>query len=326
MELEVLHHSGIPETGIISIRAGSTRRQAQLATLDRAFKFPNEPEECSTFKVDVLNMLGSARLAYNPSEDQYSLMLDPVEGGAVQPDESSGMEVAFRVRRCDNAKGEGVEDATAQEASQDRDKQKEQDARQYLEKHGLTTFMQFLMQSLMKDKPANPYSFLQKQVTKRMVSEVSRSIGGDRIDMLLEDKGLDALIQNLSSGEAPFEVTAEQLEQLERDARLAGEQLRADNARLRETAASLKQKYGQLLEETAELQRTLPAAEAPELPAVHDAASSQVAAYREIAQKQGEITALAQENAALVSQLGDMRMQIDSIYSDINDMKANAVP
>lgn len=334
MELEVTHHSGIPETGVLSIRAGGTRRQAQLATLDRPFKFPNRPEECSTFKVDVLNLLGSARLAYNPAEVEYSLALDPAEEAAGEAETPSGMEVVFQVRRCDGEKAvEGGEDALAPalDASQDQDKdqRREQEARQYLEKHGLTTFMQFLMQSLMKDKPANPYSFLQKQVTKRMVSEVSRSIAGDRIDLLLEDKGLDTLLQKFSSSTAPVEVTAEQLAQLERDAAVASEQLRADNARLRETAAKLKDKYGQLLEETAILQKqAMPESplDATAMPASQQGESPQIVAYREIAAMQDEIKALAQENSALVSQLAGMRTTIDSVYTEIDEMQANLSP
>jgi len=326
MELEVLHHNGIPQTGVISIRAGGTRRQAQLASLDRPFKFPTRPEECNTFKVDVLDLLGSGRLAYNPSEDEYSLVLEPAEGVSASPDESSGMEVAFRVRSSDGEKAAELgEEAAA--ADEERDRRKEQDARQYLEKHGLTNFMQFLMQSLMKDKPANPYSFLQKQVTKRMVSEVSRTIAGDRIDLLVEDKGLDTLLEKFSSGEVPLEVTPEQLAQLERDAAAAGEQLRADNARLRETAARLKEKYGQLVEETTNLQKqVLPDTQFPMMPAPQPGESQQLAAYREIAHMQDEITALAKENADLVSQLVGMRKTIDSVYCEIDDLQTNIAP
>ncbi|CAK0861055.1 unnamed protein product [Prorocentrum cordatum] len=207
-------------------------------------------------------------------------------------------EVAFRVRSSDGEKaaelgedpgglGGGEVRREAAAADEERDRRKEQDARQYLEKHGLTNFMQFLMQSLMKDKPANPYSFLQKQVTKRMVSEVSRTIAGDRIDLLVEDKGLDTLLEKFSSGEVPLEVTPEQLAQLERDAAAAGEQLRADNARLRETAARLKEKYGQLVEETTNLQKqVLPDTQFPMMPAPQPGESQQLAAYREIAHMQ----------------------------------------
>lgn len=321
----MLRHHGIPETSIISIRAGGTRRQAQLSTLDRPLKFPCEPEQSTTFKVDILDLLGSARLAYNPAENEYSLSLESVYGRG----DTNDMEVAFRVRRAgDPSYGEPVSPKNAGAASRAeddkaKDARRESAARDYLEKHGLTAFMQFLMQSLMKDKPPDPYSFLQKQITKRMVTEVSRSVAGDKVD-LLEDKGLETLLKRFNSPEAPLEVTTEQLEQLERDAAMAGEQLRADNARLRETAEQLKCRYGQLIDETAMMhQQAAAKAEAhggPQMPPLAPGESPQIAAYREMARMQDDISGLAKENADLVAELANMRAGMDNVYGEIDEM------
>ncbi|CAE8593196.1 unnamed protein product, partial [Polarella glacialis] len=109
-----------------------------------------------------------------------------------------------------------------------KDKLKEASARDYLEKHGLTTFMQFLMQSLMKDKPSDPYSFLQRQVTKRMM------VNAPEITLLPEDSDLESLLTKLAM-EAPVDISCEDLELLEREAAIAGEQLRKDNLLLKET-------------------------------------------------------------------------------------------
>lgn len=331
MELEVLRHHGIPESGIISIRAGGTRRQAQISTLDRPLKFPCEPGQGTTFKVDILDLLGSGRLAYNPGENEYSLSLDSACGG------DDDMEVAFRVRRAgDPAFGEttspvgggGAEPRGGAEPKDDRsrDARKEAAARDYLEKHGLTAFMQFLMQSLMKDKPPDPYSFLQKQVTKRMVTEVSRSVAGDKVD-LLEDKGLETLLKKFNSTDAPLEVTVEQLEQLERDAAAAGEQLRTDNVRLRETAEQLKYRYGQLIEESAFIHKQAAAKAGlimdgePRMPPVAYGESPQMATYREIARMQDDISDLARENADLVAELANMRAAVETAHVEMDEMQ-----
>jgi len=331
MEVEVLRHSGIPESSMLSIRAGGTRRQAQLSQLDRPLKFPCGPEGVSTFKIDVLDLLGTARLAYNPGETEYSLSIDPVVEGA-----NSLMEVVFSVRRpgeehqpravgntsvCDA-------DAAATDDEKAKDHKKENAARDYLDKHGLTAFMQFLMQSLMKDKPADPYSFLQKQVTKRMVTELSRNVAGEKVD-IPEDKGLEKLISTFTS-KAPGVVTPEQLAELEREAAAAGEQLRSDNAKLKETAEQLKLRYGELLNETAQLQ--MQAADnatgaLPPMPPRTADETPQLAAYREIAQIQEEVSALAKENSALVAQLATMRSSIDSVRGEIDDLhKAPSQP
>jgi len=328
MEILVNKRSGIPETAIISIRAGGTRRQAPVTQLDRPLKFPSNPDENTSFKVDVLDQLGSARVAYNPSEHEYSLALESMDPNPSCL--STGMEVSFKVRRA----GEELPDFktgqlqdTQQDPEMETAKRTEASARDYLEKHGLTSFMQFLMQSLMKDKPADPYSFLQKQVTKRMVTEVSRSVAGDKVDLLLEDKGLETLLQKFTNAEAPMEVTTEQLEQLERDAAAAGEQLRADNARLRETAEQLKTRYGQLLQETAQLQEEERNREAPkataDMPPIPQGESPQLAAYREIAQMQDDISSLAKENADLVSELAKMRASIDQVHGEIEGIQAS---
>jgi len=329
MELEVLRHHGIPESSIVSIRAGGTRRQAQLSQLDRPLKFPAGPESVNTFKIDVLDMLGTARLAYNPSESEYCLTLDPASDAG-----PTNMELVFCVRRpgeagptSAGAKGgdaggeDGVAAVTDDEKS--RDQKKEVAAREYLDKHGLTTFMQFLMQSLMKDKPADPYSFLQKQVTKRMVTELSRNVAGEKVDVP-DDKGLEKLISTFTS-RAPASVTPDQLALLEREAAAAGAQLKADNARLRETAEQLKSRYGQLLQETAQLQMQTAdeggaAPAGPQLPPAVPGESAQLTAYREIAHMQDEVSSLAKENADLVAQLATMRSSIDSVRGEIDDL------
>jgi len=311
MEVEVLRHHGIPESSIISIRAGGTRRQAQLSQLDRPLKFPSGPEGISTFKIDVLDLLGTARLAFNPAESEYCLALEAAGEGAGP----TNMEVAFAVRRPE---AQGEEAAPHTDDERLRDQRKESAARDYLDKHGLTSFMQFLMQSLMKDKPADPYSFLQKQVTKRMVTELSRSVAGEKVEVP-DENGLERLITSFT-GKAPVGVTPEQLAELEREAAAAGDQLRADNARLRETAEQLKSRYGQLLQETAQLQLQEEGPEGPQLPPATQDESPQLVAYREIAQMQDEVSALARENAALVAQLATMRSSIDSVRGEIDVM------
>lgn len=311
----MLRHRGIPASSIISIRAGGTRRQAQLSALDRPFKFPCRPEECTTFKVDALDLLGSARLAYNPDENEYCLPLEPTEGGS-----QASMEVSFRIKRAGAAGSHGAGEA---EEDRSKDQRKEGAARDYLEKHGLTAFMQFLMQSLMKDKPPEPYTFLQREVTKRMVTEITKNA---------EDPGLESLIAKLSS-QGPQGVSAEQYSNLEHEAAAVGEQLRTDNARLRETAEQLMSRYGQLLDESALLHRAAAskgpsgaASVAPTEAMAESSASMQVAAYKDIAKMQDEVTVLAKENALLVSELARMLSSIDTVRGEIDSIHQSRPP
>eukprot|EP00440_Ansanella_granifera_P005549 gb/GFBE01006028.1/.p1 GENE.gb/GFBE01006028.1/~~gb/GFBE01006028.1/.p1 ORF type:complete len:303 (+),score=78.59 gb/GFBE01006028.1/:1-909(+) len=302
MELEVTCHHGIPETSVISIRAGSTRRQAHLSQLDRPFKFPIKPEECSTLKVDILDLSGTARLACAPGVSEYTIPMEsPVEGEA-----PTGMEVAVKMTPL----GGGKASTAAHDEEQSRDKKKEEAAKAYLEKHGLTSFMQFLIQSLMKDKPEDPYAFLQRQVTKRqMAAELSGGHGCP------QDSQLEALMMKLST-EAGQAVPVEQLQDLERQAAAAGEQLRKDNVELRAAVDQLKSRYKALLVENTMLQEEVGGAEG--------GATAPPSPQMDLATAQDEVGGLAQENAMLVSELARMRESIESVRNEIEMLQGPA--
>lgn len=317
----MLRCHGIPETSVLSIRAGSTRRQVNLSSLDKPLKFPGGPEQCATFKVDVLDLLGSSRLAYDPSESEYCLTLDPADENNARV-----MEVAFSIRREGEARKSGYlsdEGWPLTEDERTTDERRELSARDYMEKHGLTNFMQFLMQSLMKDKPADPYAFLQKQVTKRLVTEISKQSHAKAEE---EDGGAAFLAKSLAPA-----VSCEELAALASQASATSGQLREDNRRLRDMTAQLKRRYWQLLEEGAPVVST--AAPTPAIPLQsvegHGAIglapllevcpdeSPQAAAYREIASEQEEVVRMARENSALVEELAQMRAKIDQVRDDV---------
>jgi len=290
MDIEVTKTNNIPQNSVISIRAGNTRRQAALSALDRPLKFPNKPDSCTTFKVDVLDMLGTARLAYHPGEKQYLLELDPVNNGSGK-EGSPGMEVAFTVHSADDEKVNDVDaNNPAKESNAWRHRQ-ELAAKDYLEAHGLLSFMQFLMQSLMKDKPAYPYTFLQKQCAIRMTlledakssltaeapkpSEVLAAQGNLETPDKKDEEPLDAPVKkDKEQLDAPVKkeepelkpnspdvdlqeqtLTLEQLTKMEHDANAARIKLVNDNLQMRRTASELKLVFKKLVEESMQLHR-----------------------------------------------------------------------
>lgn len=285
MELEVVRHSGIPESSILSIRIGSTRRLVHLNQLERPLKFPVRPEEVSSVKIDVMDLSGTARVACNAKTKEYTIALESPEEGET----ATGMEVAIKM------KPQGLGDAALDEEVE---KKKEDEAKAYLEAHGLTSFMQFLIQSLMKDKPADPYGFMQRQVTKRVVATQTR-------ESTDSEKQLEEILQKLSS-EASDSVPAEQLQALQQQAEAAGEQLRKDNEELRGMLNMLKTRYKLLLAENSEL-----AKEVGEDPAGVDLAAAK-----------DDIGGLVTENASLVSELTSMRKKIESMKGEVEKMKA----
>lgn len=73
MDVIVKEASGIESDTIVSIRAGSTRRQGRLI-LDQPFCFPNLLVNASPFNVDLLRNVASAKLNVSPDVEDYEVI------------------------------------------------------------------------------------------------------------------------------------------------------------------------------------------------------------------------------------------------------------
>jgi hypothetical protein len=357
MNLEVIDHKGLPESGVLSVRAGSTRRQATIDQLGgKPFKFPHKPQEVKHIKIDVLDHLASGRLEVGGKPRQeYILDLEPAIDGVSQT-----MSVTFSVK----GRGEGAGGGHASDSAGNRSGnesmanfptfaqldlnsdgvitkeefekattavkgewavKREHAAKGYLEEHGLVSFMQFLMQSLMKDKPGDPYAFLQKQVAMRAAQQRLLASG-------TEDQDIDALLKKLDP-EVSGAASIEQLAALEREALAAGERLKDDNDKLRSTALELKSEYDRLLQESMSYRdkaggTTLnlpPITETTGNPKTSPAEGEtpQVSAYKEILAVQEEVSVLAKENSSLVESLASMMQAIDAVRGEISSIDAS---
>lgn len=229
------------------------------AALEKPLRFPCRPDEVSAFKVDLLDLRGSGRVPFDFGEESFRLPLDPVEEPKeVNPHQQ--MEVEFAVR---SVTPEGP-DSTMSALEDSTRHRKADEAQGYLEEHGLLPFLQFLLQGLMQDKPADPYAFLRKQIDLKLQR---RPMTGDRSTLPgsshsrraemsqvheAEMEAVDDLIHKLTP-RGSTSVPSEELVDLERQAEEARRLLEADNARLRD---ELKEEYEQLMRQTARLQAT----------------------------------------------------------------------
>lgn len=194
MELHVVSSEGIPEGCVLSVRAGSTRRQAPV-TADRPFRFPDTLAEAMPFKVDVLEPVASARLILRAGEErrtdcQYTI---PLESSAAEAEgnaevkqetdkqvaaEAAAMSVTIAVSPLDDAKREEPKDDSADASRPGSSSKAKQPSpgssassrrglvnasREYLDKHNLVEFTQLLVQSVIKEQPDKPYAFMAKQ-------------------------------------------------------------------------------------------------------------------------------------------------------------------
>mmetsp|Transcript_75769 Transcript_75769/g.214187 ORF Transcript_75769/g.214187 Transcript_75769/m.214187 type:complete len:220 (-) Transcript_75769:183-842(-) len=195
MELHVVDTEGIPDGCVLSVRAGSTRRQAPVAA-DRPFRFPTSAAEAQPFKVDVLEPVASARLILRPGEErrmdcQYTIPLDAVvaKGAGVEekaeaedPKGEPEMSVTIAVKPTEEQKA-AAEDEEKKNSDGEGDGQpgssknkrgsggssassrhgQANAAREYLDRHNLVEFTQLLVQSVIKEQPDKPYAFMAQQ-------------------------------------------------------------------------------------------------------------------------------------------------------------------
>ncbi|CAE7415060.1 unnamed protein product [Symbiodinium sp. KB8] len=137
---------------LLSVRVGNLRRQATLAALQqRALRFPEELCVGKTLKLELLQQVGSEVVVCSHEESyrvafeagQLALTVSPESGDQddAASDERFEMD-GLPMRRQDAAAG----------------------AKEYLEKHELLPYLQGLLETVCKEKPANPYRFLWRQL------------------------------------------------------------------------------------------------------------------------------------------------------------------
>ncbi|CAK0867654.1 unnamed protein product [Prorocentrum cordatum] len=69
MEVSLLSNRGIGSDMVLSIRAGTTRRQAPISSA-RPFRFPKFPSQETPLKIDVLRQVATAYVVQKPGGDQ----------------------------------------------------------------------------------------------------------------------------------------------------------------------------------------------------------------------------------------------------------------
>jgi len=177
MEVSVYDTSGIPEGCILSVRAGNTRRQAPVP-LAEPLRFPNLPFNAKQFKVDVLKLLGTARLNIEATQEVESYTLNMDVG-----DNVGKVTVGLTVREAPALCGKRAAELKAfdrhvqspaspslQEspatlsacpsppATSDEMSKAVQDTRDYAREHNIPNLVQEMLQNVLRERPAAPFS------------------------------------------------------------------------------------------------------------------------------------------------------------------------
>lgn len=154
MEVSVTGSQGIPDGSILSIRAGQVRRQGNLAP-NKPMHFEKGPMQASPFKIDVFAPIASSRLTLTPGGGNYAVSL------------KDGMLIDLMVKPTE-ANGNGHlgsnEDIRETQSRQSRRQKAALDTQAYIEEHQLVQFVQNLMQSVLAEKPMDPYKYMEESL------------------------------------------------------------------------------------------------------------------------------------------------------------------
>jgi len=276
MEVTLSDTIGLPQGTLLSIRVGSTRRQA---VVDSKFKlvFPKGCKHGEDIKVDALQQIGSNMMKYNESVGRYDLDLDDF-----------GSKVSLNMR-------EVIQPATEQEISAAPEAAKVDDssvshrhrvavyARKYLDEHKLLTWAHKLFQDLIHDQPADPWGYIDKrsaeargeaelaakaEAEKKLAQadlEDIRQRTATQLQQAAEDGSLEnALSHSQEAPELPpMSKELEDITDSQEVAHMKTEEEDLDNLRLKTQAALFRAAEDGSLQEVLGSKASQPAAKAP---------------------------------------------------------------
>mmetsp|Transcript_101757 Transcript_101757/g.270717 ORF Transcript_101757/g.270717 Transcript_101757/m.270717 type:complete len:334 (-) Transcript_101757:113-1114(-) len=148
---------GIPDGSILSIRAGTKGRQMPLK-FDEPFRLPTTKEASSSFKIDIFAQFGKARLTLRPGKYEYTAQIQSPEGLPLGS-------IDFEARdTSEREKGQQPAAVPRAAAGPSRRAQATVLASSYLDQHGLIQYLQGLLQSILREKPADPYQYMIQQL------------------------------------------------------------------------------------------------------------------------------------------------------------------
>jgi Ca2+-binding EF-hand superfamily protein len=175
MEVSLVEMQGLPPGCLVSVRMGSTRRQAPADPEKLRLMFPKGCSPKDSIKVDLLAPVGSAEMPFAPDANLYPLQV-PINGALAnitlglreapadminkpeKPPPAPGFNLNSIYASMDFSKDDNAGSYTPHTAS--RRHKIALEARTYLDKHQILSFVHGLLQALIRDRPIDPWDFV----------------------------------------------------------------------------------------------------------------------------------------------------------------------
>eukprot|EP00930_Biecheleria_cincta_P037777 TRINITY_DN25956_c0_g1_i1.p1 TRINITY_DN25956_c0_g1~~TRINITY_DN25956_c0_g1_i1.p1 ORF type:complete len:685 (-),score=139.18 TRINITY_DN25956_c0_g1_i1:91-2145(-) len=192
MEFSLISKQNICDDAIMSIRAGSVRRQAALKS-ERKFNFPAiDVLKENPVRVDIMKHVGTAFLCLKPEGGQYKLEFDG---------ETPMASCELCVQMGDGSESEKPS------PSADRGTQgtSAKDAKTYLDSHKVLEIFQSILQTVLKEKPSDPCTYIGKQFMNGYTPTdcpQDRQTSQEKHDLPKEDDSMIAQLTSMGFGEA----------------------------------------------------------------------------------------------------------------------------
>lgn len=158
---------GLPDDSIISIKTGSSRRQAQVSQLgpnSPAFTFPVSSAEDVKMKIDVMRCVGSRHMALRPEEGVYEVEMGEANG--------INLKLGVHGKACEKPQRSLTKAEANTKASEGYVElgARAQQHRDYLEDEGVLKLMKSLLATVVLEQPEDPYSYMAEQFCKARFS------------------------------------------------------------------------------------------------------------------------------------------------------------
>eukprot|EP00931_Biecheleriopsis_adriatica_P066348 TRINITY_DN40729_c0_g1_i1.p1 TRINITY_DN40729_c0_g1~~TRINITY_DN40729_c0_g1_i1.p1 ORF type:complete len:642 (+),score=187.44 TRINITY_DN40729_c0_g1_i1:58-1926(+) len=144
MEFSFIAQHNISDDTIMSIRAGSEKKQAPLKS-GRPFVFSKMPLEENPVRLDLLRPIGTAYLCLKPGGGQYKVTFDG--------DSEATCELQVQMNEAEGRAEEAVEPSSPKLSAN-------VEAKAYLEAHQVLPVLQSVLQTIVKEKPAEPFAHI----------------------------------------------------------------------------------------------------------------------------------------------------------------------
>lgn len=245
MEVSLIEADGIPEGCLISVRAGSTRRQAPVeANKPCKLLFPTGVIGANPFKVDLLAPLGNTVFEVNAGKEKYPFEVKSRYGGksmhvTLRVREDSKQSACFADNELDGLHGvrQSISENLARASAAECPARRHQVAlehRAYLDSHDLLPWVHSLLEDLIRDRPDDPWTFIdattervrrkndptpEPELVKQAAPDIEKLRKNAKLT-LLNATSSGKLEQSLAQTKKPQEVAAPDIEQLRKNAKL----------------------------------------------------------------------------------------------------------